>query len=202
MIIPIYVINENIEFAKNPLLYSIGINECEYLYKLFNNQAIVVDKNTMDYIDLKYNSLPILYDNDYSLNPYGFVSIHNLKTLYEYSSRHSDNTFILSTLNEFYVGINRYSKVYVISNYSLNMMYSCEGTIPLDFSDWIGTDNPVYKDEKCKIYCMTNKSYILSLYSKTLNRPLYEYEKELILRVYESDCKEISIPSYFPIINI
>lgn len=202
MIIPIFVTNSVGEYVDTPLLYSIGINECDYLSKLFNNQSIVVDRYTMNYIDFKYNSLPILYDKDYTVNPFGFINIHDSNSLYSYSEEHSDNTFILSTLNEFYSGIEKYCKLYIVSNNSIDMIYGYEAAIPLDFSNWVGTGKPVYEDVRCKVYCLANISHILSLYSKSLKRPLYTFEKEIILNIYTSEDYTIQVPSYIPLINI
>lgn len=204
MISPIIVANPAGEYViDNWIGYSSAINECKYFNELFDGKSIVMDRNTMNYIQYnKYNSLPILFDIDYSVDVFGMVNIHSLDVLHEYSKKYNEQTFILSVLPIFQNYLNRYTDIYLLISESLSGMYGDDETEYIDFSKYMRKNNPIYQDDISTVYRFVNIQRVFALYSKISKRPLYSYEKDIIVRLYTSDECTVQVPYYFPLINI
>lgn len=204
MICPVLVINPAGEYVMdNWVAYSGAINNCTYFNSLFNSKSIVMDRFTIDYIDYnKYNSLPILYDYDYSIDRLGVVNIHDLDILFNYTQKHSEDTFILSTINDFYENINKYTKLYLLSSETLSGQFGDDETEYFDYNKWMRKNYPIYQDDISTVFCFINVPRILGIYSMSMGRPLYDYEKKIIIDNFTSDGNEVNVPPYFPVINI
>ena len=204
MISPILVVNPAGEYMiEDWVAYSYAINNCSYLDKLFNNKAIVMDRCTLQYIEYdRYNSLPILFDHNYCTDMFGVISIHSLDVLYDYSKKYCEDTFIISCLYDFYKDINSYAKLYLLCSESLKGQYGDDETQFIDYTKWMRKNYPIYQDDISTIYCFVNVPKIIGLYSIVMGRPLYEYEKKIIIDNYTSYDSEVQVPPYFPMINI
>lgn len=204
MICPILVANPAEEYVMdNWVGYSGAINNCNYFNSLFNGKSIVMDRFTVNYIDYnKYNSLPILYDHDYSIDRLGVVNIHDLNVLSDYTKRYNTDTFILSVMNDFYTDINKYTKLYLLFSETLNGQFGDDETEYFDYNKWMRKNYPIYQDDISSVFCFVNVPRILGIYSMYMKRPLYDYEKKIIIDNFTSDGNEVNVPPYFPIINI
>lgn len=204
MICPILTVNPAGEYIMdNWISYSEAINNCRYFDYLFNGKSIVMDRFTIEYIDYnKYNSLPVLYNYDHSLDRLGVINIHDFNVLFSYTKKHSEDTFILSILPDFYYDMDRYTKLYLISDETLKGHFGDDETEYFDYNKWMRKNYPVYQDDTSTVYCFINIPRILGLYSMFMKRPLYEYEKKIIIDNFTSDDDKVKVPPYFPIINI
>lgn len=204
MISPIIVANPAREYVMdNWVAYSSAINKCRYFDKLFNGKSIVMDTNTMNYIEYnRFNSLPILFDIDYNVDVFGMVNIHTLDILYEYSKKYNETTFILSTLPIFQDYLNRYTDMYLLISETLAGTFGDDETEYIDFSIWMRKNSPIYQDDISTVYRFVNMQHVFALYSEILKRPLYSYERELIVKLYTSDECTVRVPYYFPLVKI
>lgn len=204
MISPIIVANPAGEYVmSNWIAYSSAINNCKYFDKLFNGKSIVMDTNTMNYIEYnRFNSLPILFDIDYNVDVFGMVNIHTLDILYEYSKKYNETTFILSTLPIFQDYLNRYTDMYLLISETLAGTFGDDETEYIDFSIWMRKNSPIYQDDISTVYRFVNIQHVFALYSEILKRPLYSHERELIVELYTSDECTVRVPYYFPLVKI
>lgn len=204
MISPIIVANPAGEYVMdNWVAYSSAINKCRYFDKLFNGKSIVMDTNTMNYIEYnRFNSLPILFDIDYNVDVFGMVNIHTLDILYEYSKKYNETTFILSTLPIFQDYLNRYTDMYLLISETLAGTFGDDETEYIDFSIWMRKNSPIYQDDISTVYRFVNIQHVFALYSEILKRPLYSHERELIVKLYTSDECTVRVPYYFPLVKI
>lgn len=204
MISPIIVANPAGEYVMdNWVAYSSAINKCRYFDKLFNGKSIVMDTNTMNYIEYnRFNSLPILFDIDYNVDVFGMVNIHTLDILYEYSKKYNETTFILSTLPIFQDYLNRYTDMYLLISETLAGTFGDDETEYIDFSRWMRKNSPIYQDDISTVYRFVNIQHVFALYSEILKRPLYSHERELIVKLYTSDECTVRVPYYFPLVKI
>ena len=204
MISPIIVANPAGEYVMdNWVAYSSAINKCRYFDKLFNGKSIVMDTNTMNYIEYnRFNSLPILFDIDYNVDVFGMVNIHTLDILYEYSKKYNETTFILSTLPIFQDYLNRYTDMHLLISETLAGTFGDDETEYIDFSIWMRKNSPIYQDDISTVYRFVNMQHVFALYSEILKRPLYSYERELIVKLYTSDGCTVRVPYYFPLVKI
>lgn len=204
MISPIIVANPAGEYVMdNWVAYSSAINKCRYFDKLFNGKSIVMDTNTMNYIEYnRFNSLPILFDIDYNVDVFGMVNIHTLDILYEYSKKYNETTFILLTLPIFQDYLNRYTDMYLLISETLAGTFGDDETEYIDFSIWMRKNSPIYQDDISTVYRFVNIQHVFALYSEILKRPLYSHERELIVKLYTSDECTVRVPYYFPLVKI
>lgn len=204
MISPILVINPAGEYVMdNWIAYSDAINNCIYFDSLFDKQSIVMDRYTINYIEYnRYNSLPILFDYDYRMDLFGVINIHYFDVLFNYAHKYNDDTFILSIMSDFYKDMNKYTKLYLLSSETLSGHYGDDETQFFDYNKWMRKKYPIYQDDISTVFCFVNIPRILGIYSMAMGRPLYEYEKKIIIDNFTSDSNEVNVPPYFPIINI
>ena len=71
-----------------------------------------------------------------------------------------------------------------------------------DYDKWMRKNYPIYQDNISSVFCFVNVPRILGIYSMYMKRPLYDYEKKIIIDNFTSDGNEVNVPPYFPIINI
>lgn len=204
MISPIIVANPAGEYVmSNWVAYSSAINSCKYFNKLFNGNSIVMDRHTYNYIDYnKYNSLPIFFDIDYNMDLFGLINIHSLDVLCDYSKRYNENTFILSTNPIFRIYLDNHSDIYLLISEKLAGTFGDEEGEYIDFSKWMRKNSPIYQDDISAVYRFVNMQHVFALYSEILKRPLYSYERELIVKLYTSDECTVRVPYYFPLVKI
>lgn len=204
MISPIIVANPVGEYVmSNWVAYSSAINSCKYFNKLFNGNSIVMDRHTYNYIDYnKYNSLPIFFDIDYNMDLFGLINIHSLDVLCDYSKRYNENTFILSTNPIFRIYLDNHSDIYLLISEKLAGTFGDEEGEYIDFSKWMRKNSPIYQDDISTVYRFVNMQHVFALYSEILKRPLYSYERELIVKLYTSDECTVRVPYYFPLVKI
>lgn len=201
---PILVANQAGEFIMDNFIeYSTAINDCPYLVKLFDKKFIVMDRFTCRYIHFnKFNSLPIIFDEDYSKDVFGAINIHTKDVLENYVKTYGDEVFIVSVLTSLLDDLTKYCKVYLLISSSTSMCYGDDETDYLPKLIWKRKNYPIYEDNNNVIYCYYNMPKILFMYSVALSRPLYPFESKAVIDIYTSHDNIVHVPSHFPIINI
>ena len=105
-------------------------------------------------------------------------------------------------MSDFYKDMNKYTKLYLLSSETLSGHYGDDETQFFDYNKWMRKNYPIYQDDISTVFCFVNIPRILGIYSMAMGRPLYEYEKKIIIDNFTSDGNEVNVPPYFPIINI
>lgn len=200
--IPIIVCNTSGEVMGRCIDYCMGVSSCKYLDSLFNNRAIIFDYNTLMGTDYtRYNSLPILCDDNYGIDIFGVINIHSREILVSYLNQYdmTDKSYILSEKDYILGDINNYAKIILIYSKLLDGLNGY--TKYFDKSIWIGKKEPEYIDENTMVYTIYNKIRILGLASQMMRRLLYSYERDIILNAILSGDTDIPYLNYLPIIN-
>lgn len=200
--IPIIVCNTSGEITGKCFDYCMGVEACKYLDTLFNNKAIVYDYNTLNGIDYsRYNSLPILCDDNYGIDILGVINIHSREILTSYLGQYDmvNKSFILSEKDYLLGNINNFGQIMIIYSKLLDRKHGTK--LYFDKNIWIGKKEPEHIDNDTMVYTVYNKIKILTAASIQLKRLLYPHEREVILNSIISGNTDVSYLNYLPILK-
>lgn len=152
--IPVFVCNFRGEAIRYDFIYyCAGINECDYLKILFNNKAIIFDRDTINGVDYnKYNSLPILYEKTYGIDVPGVVNIHSQAVLDSYLDQYrlSKAAYLISTKDYIIDNINSFQKIIIVFCSKLDVLAGDD--IFLDSKVWVYRKDPLVIDSSSIVY--------------------------------------------------
>lgn len=202
--VPVFVCNSRGEAIRYDFLdYCIGINECTYLDTLFNNRAVIYDRNTVDAIDYnRYNSLPILFDKRYGNNVIGVVNIHSKTILDNYLNTYnlSNKAYIVSTKDYLIENINTFHRIIIV--YCSKLDGISGDSIILDNKIWQYKKDPLFIDSNTIVYTAINKIKIAVTASSMMKRLLLPKEKEILINALVSDESEVPYVNGLPLLDI
>lgn len=191
--IPVFVCNFRGEAIRYDFIdYCAGINECDYLKILFNNKAIIFDRDTINGVDYnKYNSLPILYEKTYGIDVPGVVNIHSQAVLDSYldQCRLSKAAYLISTKDYIIDNINSFQKIIIVFCSKLDVLAGDD--IFLDSKVWVYRKDPLVIDSSSIVYTAINKVNLINNAAIQLKRLLRPSEKEIIINAAISSEKEV-----------
>lgn len=191
--IPVFVCNFRGEAIRYDFIdYCAGINECDYLKILFNNKAIIFDRDTINGVDYnKYNSLPILYENTYGIDVPGVVNIHSQAVLDSYLDQYrlSKAAYLISTKDYIIDNINSFQKIIIVFCSKLDVLAGDD--IFLDSKVWVYRKDPLVIDNCTIVYTAINKVQLIKHATTTLKRLLRPREKEILINAAISEDSEV-----------
>ena len=191
--IPVFVCNFRGEAIRYDFIdYCAGINECDYLKILFNNKAIIFDRDTINGVDYnKYNSLPILYEKTYGIDVPGVVNIHSQAVLDSYLDQYrlSKAAYLISTKDYIIDNINSFQKIIIVFCSKLDVLAGDD--IFLDSKVWVYRKDPLVIDNCTIVYTAINKVQLIKHATTTLKRLLRPREKEILINAAISEDSEV-----------
>ena len=191
--IPVFVCNFRGEAIRYDFIdYCAGINECDYLKILFNNKAIIFDKDTINGVDYnKYNSLPILYEKTYGIDMPGVVNIHSQAVLDSYLDQYrlSKVAYLISTKDYIIDNINSFQKIIIVFCSKLDMLAGDD--IFLDSKVWVYRKDPLVIDSSSIVYTAINKVNLINNAAIQLKRLLRPSEKKILINAAISEDSEV-----------
>lgn len=191
--IPVFVCNFRGEAIRYDFIdYCAGINECDYLKILFNNKAIIFDRDTINGVDYnKYNSLPILYEKTYGIDVPGVVNIHSQSVLDSYLDKYrlSKAAYLISTKDYIIDNINSFQKIIIVFCRKLDMLAGDD--IFLDSKVWVYRKDPLVIDSSSIVYTAINKVNLINNAAIQLKRLLRPSEKKILINAAISEDSEV-----------
>lgn len=191
--IPVFVCNFRGEAIRYDFIdYCAGINECDYLKILFNNKAIIFDRDTINGVDYnKYNSLPILYEKTYGIDVPGVVNIHSQAVLDSYLDQYrlSKAAYLISTKDYIIDNINSFQKIIIVFCSKLDMLAGDD--IFLDSKVWVYRKDPLVIDSSSIVYTAINKVNLINNAAIQLKRLLRPSEKKILINAAISEDSEV-----------
>lgn len=191
--IPVFVCNFRGEAIRYDFIdYCAGINECDYLKILFNNKAIIFDRDTINGVDYnKYNSLPILYENTYGIDVPGVVNIHSQAVLDSYLDQYrlSKAAYLISTKDYIIDNINSFQKIIIVFCSKLDVLAGDD--IFLDSKVWVYRKDPLVIDSSSIVYTAINKVNLINNAAIQLKRLLRPSEKKILINAAISEDSEV-----------
>lgn len=191
--IPVFVCNFRGEAIRYDFIdYCAGINECDYLKILFNNKAIIFDRDTINGVDYnKYNSLPILYEKTYGIDVPGVVNIHSQAVLDSYLDQYrlSKVAYLISTKDYIIDNINSFQKIIIVFCSKLDVLAGDD--IFLDSKVWVYRKDPLVIDSSSIVYTAINKVNLINNAAIQLKRLLRPSEKKILINAAISEDSEV-----------
>ena len=191
--IPVFVCNFRGEAIRYDFIdYCAGINECDYLKILFNNKAIIFDRDTINGVDYnKYNSLPILYEKIYGIDVPGVVNIHSQAVLDSYLDQYrlSKAAYLISTKDYIIDNINSFQKIIIVFCSKLDVLAGDD--IFLDSKVWVYRKDPLVIDSSSIVYTAINKVNLINNAAIQLKRLLRPSEKKILINAAISEDSEV-----------
>lgn len=191
--IPVFVCNFRGEAIRYDFIdYCAGINECDYLKILFNNKAIIFDRDTINGVDYnKYNSLPILYEKTYGIDVPGVVNIHSQVVLDSYLDQYrlSKAVYLISTKDYIIDNINSFQKIIIVFCSKLDVLAGDD--IFLDSKVWVYRKDPLVIDSSSIVYTAINKVNLINNAAIQLKRLLRPSEKKILINAAISEDSEV-----------
>lgn len=191
--IPVFVCNFRGEAIRYDFIdYCAGINECDYLKILFNNKAIIFDRDTINGVDYnKYNSLPILYEKTYGIDVPGVVNIHSQAVLDSYLDQYrlSKAAYLISTKDYIIDNINSFQKIIIVFCSKLDVLAGDD--IFLDSKVWVYRKDPLVIDSSSIVYTAINKVNLINNATIQLKRLLRPIEKKILINAAISEDSEV-----------
>lgn len=191
--IPVFVCNFRGEAIRYDFIdYCAGINECDYLKILFNNKAIIFDRDTINGVDYnKYNSLPILYEKTYGIDVPGVVNIHSQAVLDSYLDQYrlSKAAYLISTKDYIIDNINSFQKIIIVFCSKLDVLAGDD--IFLDSKVWLYRKDPLVIDSSSIVYTAINKVNLINNAAIQLKRLLRPSEKKILINAAISEDSEV-----------
>ena len=191
--IPVFVCNFRGEAIRYDFIdYCAGINECDYLKILFNNKAIIFDRDTINGVDYnKYNSLPILYEKTYGIDMPGVVNIHSQAVLDSYLDQYrlSKVAYLISTKDYIIDNINSFQKIIIVFCSKLDVLAGDD--IFLDSKVWVYRKDPLVIDSSSIVYTAINKVNLINNAAIQLKRLLRPSEKKILINAAISEDSEV-----------
>lgn len=191
--IPVFVCNFRGEAIRYDFIdYCAGINECDYLKILFNNKAIIFDRDTINGVDYnKYNSLPILYEKTYGIDVPGVVNIHSQVVLDSYLDQYrlSKAAYLISTKDYIIDNINSFQKIIIVFCSKLDVLAGDD--IFLDSKVWVYRKDPLVIDSSSIVYTAINKVNLINNAAIQLKRLLRPSEKKILINAAISEDSEV-----------
>lgn len=191
--IPVFVCNFRGEAIRYDFIdYCAGINECDYLKILFNNKAIIFDRDTINGVDYnKYNSLPILYEKTYGIDVPGVVNIHSQAVLDSYLDQYrlSKAAYLISTKDYIIDNINSFQKIIIVFCSKLDVLAGDD--IFLDSKVWVYRKDPLVIDSSSIVYTAINKVNLINNAAIQLKRLLRPSEKKILINAAISEDSEV-----------
>lgn len=199
--IPVFVCNFRGEAIRYDFIdYCAGINECDYLKILFNNKAIIFDRDTINGVDYnKYNSLPILYEKTYSIDVPGVVNIHSQAVLDSYLDQYrlSKAAYLISTKDYIIDNINSFQKIIIVFCSKLDVLAGDD--IFLDSKVWVYRKDPLVIDSSSIVYTAINKVNLINNAAIQLKRLLRPSEKKILINAAISEDSEVPYIQRLPL---
>lgn len=191
--IPVFVCNFRGEAIRYDFIdYCAGINECDYLKILFNNKAIIFDRDTINGVDYnKYNSLPILYEKTYGIDVPGVVNIHSQAVLDSYLDQYrlSKAAYLISIKDYIIDNINSFQKIIIVFCSKLDVLAGDD--IFLDSKVWVYRKDPLVIDSSSIVYTAINKVNLINNAAIQLKRLLRPSEKKILINAAISEDSEV-----------